>query len=156
MFWKDVKMTQGIQLPHTNLRGQTWSNAFLLPCALFSVNCFPHAIFAFAYERKKGHSSKLSYDKKWLWKSHVHKSEDNTKSELGEMRCELVDWVQMTQDMVLGSKETGNFLTSWATFSFPRRNLLHRLCYIVSNQSYMCSGDTLIWKKKITVTIVVQ
>jgi hypothetical protein len=42
----------------------------------------------------------------------VHKSEDNTKSELGEMRCELVDWVQMTQDMVLGSKETGNFLTS--------------------------------------------
>jgi hypothetical protein len=86
----------------------------------------------------------------------VHKSEDNTKSELGEMSCEHVDWVQMRQDMVLGSKETENFLTTLATFSFPKRNLLHRLCYIVITHSYMCSGDTLIWKKKIADTIVVQ
>jgi hypothetical protein len=63
---------------------------------------------------------------------HVHKSEDNTKSELGEMSCDHVDWVQMRQDMVLGSKQTRNFLTSWATFSFPKRNLLHRLCYKLS------------------------
>jgi len=128
MFWKDVKMTQGIQLPHTNLCGQTWSKVFLLPC-MFSVNCIPHAIFAIAYERKIEDSSNLSYDKKRLWKNHVHKNEGNTKSELGEMSCEHVDWVQMTQGMVLGSKQTGNFLTSWATFSFPRRDLLQRHRY---------------------------
>lgn len=85
-------------------------------------------MFAIAYERKKEHSSNISYDTKRLWKSHVHKSEDNTKSELGETSCERVDWVQMKHDMVLGSKQTGNFLTSWATFSFSRMNLLHRLC----------------------------
>jgi hypothetical protein len=105
-------MTQGIQLAHTNLCGRTWSNAFLLPCALYSVDCIPHAIFAIAYERKKEHSSNLSYDKKRLWKSHVHKSEDNTKSELGEMSCEHVDWITVMQDMVLCLKQTGSFLTS--------------------------------------------
>jgi len=76
------------------------------------VNCIPHAIFAIAYERKKEHIYTLSYDKKRLWKSHVCKREGNTKSELGEMSCERVDWVQMTQDMALGSKQTGKFLTS--------------------------------------------
>jgi hypothetical protein len=129
--------------------------AFLLLCALLFVNCIPHAIFAIAYERKKEHSSNLSKDKKLLWKSHVHKSEDNTKSELGEMSCEHVDWIQMTQDMVLDSKETGNFLNSLATFSFPRRNMLHTLCYMVITHSYMCSGDTLIRRKKGTDAMVV-
>jgi hypothetical protein len=104
-----MKITLEIQPPHTNFCGQTWSNEFLWPCALFFVNCIPHAIFAIAYERKKEHSSNLSYDKKRLWKSHVHKSEVNTKSELGEMSCQHVDWVQMKQDMVLGSKQ-GKFL----------------------------------------------
>jgi len=137
MFWKHVKMTQGIQLPHTNLCGQTWSNAFLLPCALFSVNCIPHEILAIAYGRKGEHSSNLSYDKKRLWKSHVHKSEDNIKGELGETSCERVDCVQMKQDVVLGSKQTGNFLTSWATFSFSTTNLLHRLLHSHHSQLHV-------------------
>ena len=102
------------------------------------------------------HSSNLRYDKKRLWNSYVRKDEGNTNRELGKMSCGHVHWVQMTQDMVLGSKQTGNFLTSRATFSFPRRNLLHRLCYTVVTNSYLCSGDTMILNKEITDAIVVQ
>lgn len=117
-------MTQGIKFPHTNLGGQAWSRFFChVPFSLWIA--FP---MQFSRSRMSGRKSTHPT----LGTIRNDKGEGNTNCELGKMSCGHVHWVQMTQGMVLGSKQTGNFLTSWATFSFPRGNLLHRPCYIVT------------------------
>jgi hypothetical protein len=70
---------------------------------------------------------------------------DNIKMDLQEVGCEGMDWIDLAQErdrcralmnvvMKLRiAQDAGNFLTSWGTVSFSRRNLLHAISQSVYN-----------------------
>jgi hypothetical protein len=97
----------------------------------------------------------------------IHRWEENIKVDLGKITCEDVDWIHLGQDLmntVINSwvpLKIWNFLISWATISFSRRDLLYEvtrrdvvIILLFINTLLLCPLDLRVHTSNRIITII--